>query len=201
MPDDPDRLDRMLHLVRHHRPGVRLVDRNTVPWMKLPGDLIKPVVGDLNQRFTTVLGNTVYLPGPVERFDRDRLAAILAHELVHQLDQRRVGSWFYVSYVLLAPAGRTRRAHWERRAYAVDLLLAFEMGGEPAVQATLERLVPIFAGASYAFMWVGAQAARDYLQPVVDTVLDGSLAERFPYRDILAAWRGTVPSPELPEVA
>jgi len=186
----PDRLDRMLDLVRQHRPGVRLVDRNTVPWMRLPGELVRPVVGDINHRFTTVLGDTVYLPGPVEQFDRDRLAAILAHELVHQLDQSRTGPWFYASYVLVAPTLRTWRACWERRAYAVDLLLAHERGGEPAVLATRDRLVPVFAGPAYGFMWVGSQAARDFLEPVVQGVLDGSLEHQHPYRDILRAWRG-----------
>jgi len=197
----PDRLDRMLALVRRHRPRVRLVDRNTVPWMRLPGELARPFVGDINQRFTTVLGDVVYLPGPVERFDRDHLAAVLAHELVHQLDQARSGPWFYASYVLFAPTGRTMRADWERRAYAVDLLLAHERGGEQAVLATRDRLVTVFAGPSYGFMWAGRASAERFLQPVVDAVLDGTLAQQAPYRDILRAWRGEDAVPPEPEVA
>lgn len=196
-----DRLDRMLELVRRHRPGVRLVDRNTVGWVRVPGELARPFAGDINQRFTTVLGDTVYLPGPVERFDRDTLAAILAHELVHQLDQARTGPWFYASYVLLAPTGRTWRACWERRAYAVDLLLAFDRGGEAGLLATRDRLVPVFAGAAYGFMWAGEVSAKRFLQPIVDGVLDGTLAQEQPYRDILAAWRGEAAGPPEPEVA
>lgn len=189
----------MLDLVHRHRPGVRLVDRNTVAWLRVPGDLVKPVAGDINHRFTTVLGDTVYLPGPPERFDPDTLAAILAHELVHQLDQERHGAMFYVSYVACAPIGRTWRAKWERRAYAVDLMLALERGGEAGLERVRERLVSTFAGPSYAFMWAGRDAAARFLEPIVEQVRDGTLAERQPYRDILAAWRG--PAPEPPEAA
>lgn len=157
--------------------------------MRLPGDLARPIFGDINRRFTTVLGDVVYLPGPVESFHRDTLAAILAHELVHQLDQAREGVWFYASYGLCAPMGRTRRAHWERRAYAVDLLLAMEAGGPAEVERTLRRLIPIFAGPSYLYMWAGRASAERYLRPTVEAVLDGSLARQAPYREILEAWR------------
>jgi hypothetical protein len=190
----PDRLDRMLDLVRQHRPRLTLVDRNTVPWMRWFGLLASPVAPDLNTRFTTVLGDTVYLPGPPERFPRDGLAATLAHELVHQLDQARWGPMFYVSYVAAGPALRTRRAHWERRAYAVDLLLAFEAGGDAALERTADRLADVFAGPSYAWMWAGRASARSYLEPVVAAVRDGSLAQQAPYDSLLAAWRG--PDPE-----
>lgn len=186
----------MLELVRRYRPRVKLVDRHTVAWMRVPGELVRPLVGDVNGRFTTVLGDTVYLPGPVDRFDRDTLAAILAHELVHQLDQAQFGPWFYGSYVLVAPSLRTMRAHWERRAYAVDLMLAYERSGAAGLELTRQRLIPIFAGFSYAWMWAGPEAAARYLQPVVNEVVDGSLVARDPYREILAAWRGRGKTPE-----
>lgn len=159
-------------------------------WLKLAGDIAKPFAGEINRRFTTVLGDTVYLPGPVESFSRTHLAAVLAHELVHQIDQSTHGLGFYASYVLAGPALRTRRAHWERRAYAVDLMLAYEDGGQARLDVTLDRLVEVFCGPSYAFMWAGRDAARRYLAPIAAGVVDGSLARRAPYDEILAAWRG-----------
>jgi hypothetical protein len=164
--------------------------------MRLPGELARPFLGDVNGRFTTVVGDVVYLPAPPERLDRDRLAAILAHELVHQLDQARFGLGFYLSYALVGPTLRTRRAHWERRAYAVDLLLAREAGGPAAVDRVAEQLVPLFAGPSYGFMWAGREAARRYLAPTVRAVKAGTLDTTFPYDGILAAWRGP-PHPEI----
>lgn len=188
-----DRLDRILALVRAHRPRLRLVDRHDVGWMRTAGELLHPVAGPVNERFTTVIGDTVYLPRPPDRMDRDQLAATLAHELVHQLDQARYGPWFFASYAFGAPAVRTARAHWERRAYAVDLLLAYEAGGEPALRRQTGRIAELFSGPSYGWMWAGADAARRYLEPVVQGVLDGSLARTAPYDAILAAWRGTTP--------
>jgi hypothetical protein len=166
------------------------VDRNEVGWMRLGGRLVSPLVPDLNRTFTTVLGDTVYLPRPVENIQRDQLAAILAHEYVHQLDQARWGLWFYASYAALGPALRTMRADWERRAYAVDLLLAYEVGGEAQLRTTAERVARIFAGPGYLWMWAGLDAARRYLEPTVQAVLDGSLVQAAPYDEILAAWRG-----------
>ena len=191
MSDSPDRLDRILALVRRARPGLRLVDRNDVGWMRLGGQLASPLVPNLNTTFTTVVGNTVYLPRPVEHIQRDQLAAILAHEYVHQLDQARWGPLFYLSYVAFGPAFRTRRAEWERRAYAVDLLLAQEIGGAAALDSTAERIARIFAGPGYLWMWAGLDAARRYLGPTVAAVRDGSLAHEAPYDEILAAWRGS----------
>lgn len=180
----------MVALVRRHRPRLRLVDRHRVGWLRAIGWLVRPVAPDLDERFTTVIGDAVYLPCPVASIDRDRLAAILAHELVHQLDQARYGVWFYVSYAAFLPVFRTQRAGWERRAYLVDLLIAYERFGEPGVQRTLEQLVGLFAGPAYGFMWVGRAAARRYLAPTVAEVLDGSAVERQPYCEIVAAWRG-----------
>ncbi|MFT7519595.1 MAG: hypothetical protein ACI9MC_001737, partial [Kiritimatiellia bacterium] len=117
-------------------------------------------------------------------------ARTLAHELVHQLDQARWGPLFYASYVLL-PVGRTARAEWERRAYAVDMMLTWDQGGEPALSMLLLRLTEIFAGPSYGFMWVGRRSARRYLDQTAASVRDGSLVELEPYASILAAWRGS----------
>jgi hypothetical protein len=185
-----DRLDRMLALVRSHVPGLRLVNKQRVPWMRALGVLARPVVPEFETRFTTVIGNTVYLPRPVDEIPRDALAATLAHELVHQLDQQRYHLGFYASYGLAFPAFRTARAAWERRAYAVDMLIAYDRAGERGLSRCVDRLVDVFAGPSYAWMWAGSGAARTYLEPVAAGVRDGSLAQEEPYRAILHAWRG-----------
>lgn len=180
----------MLALVRRHRPRLRLRDRHQVPWLRWPGALVGLIVPRFNERFTTVIGDGVYLPGPPDAIPRDQLAAVLAHELVHQLDQQRWGALFYLSYAALPPIGRTARAAWERRAYAVDLLLAHERGGAAGVARLHDRLASLFAGPAYGFMWVGRAAAWRYLEPIAREVLDGTLATREPYASILTAWRG-----------
>ena len=124
----------------------------------------------------------------------------LGHELVHLLDMAEHGVSFYATYLSTpVPVGRTWRAHWERRGYAVDLLIAQEMGGVQAVERLHHRLADLFASADYGWMWAGRSAALRYLQPTVDAVCDGRLAREEPYRSILDAWRGSEPlTPESP---
>ncbi len=183
----------MLQLVRRHVPDLVLVDKRDVTWMRWLGGALEPLIPEFSTRYTTVLGATVFLPRPAEKMSPDVLAATLAHELVHQLDQRRWGALFYLSYGFCLPAIRSMRAHWERRAYAVDLLLAHERGGEPEVLRIAELLVDLFTDRSYLWMWVGRRSARRFLDPVVRAVLDGTLAQQAPYREILAVWRGAEP--------
>ncbi len=185
-----DALDRILALIRAERPGLRLVHKRDSPLMRAVGAALTPLTPDFLDRFTTVLGDTVYLPRPPAEMPRDALARTLAHEFVHQLDMAAHGPWFYASYALAMPAGRTLRAHWERRAYAADLMLAHEAGGPRAVERALDGIAPLFSGPAYGFMWAGEAAARRYLAPVRDEVLAGALQRRAPYDRILAAWRG-----------
>jgi hypothetical protein len=186
-----DRLDRILALVRRYRPGLRLVDKHEVPLARASAHLLRPLMPRFMDNVTTVIGDTVYLPGPPERLERELLARILAHELVHQLDQAEHGLAFYVSYVVAPlPVGRTMRAHWERRAYAVDLMLAWADGGDESLARTAESVAVQFSGPTYGWMWVGADAARKYVGAVADEIRSGTLQQRSPYREILAAWTG-----------
>lgn len=191
---DP-RLQRVLALTRRHIPGLRLVDKRRVPWMRVLGRVVRPWAPDFDTHYTTVLGRSVYLPRAPEEVPTEVLAATLCHELVHQIDQRRWGPLFYASYGWMLPTGRTMRAYWERRAYAVDLLIAFERGGAPAVHQTADRLAELFSGPSYLYMWAGRESAASFLRPTVEAVLDGSLVRIAPYAEILDAWRGSGPSP------
>ena len=158
--------------------------------MRVAALLVWPFMPTFLTEVTTVIGDTVYTPGPPGAIPRPRLARILAHELVHQLDQAERPLWFYVSYAFILPTGRTWRAHWERRAYTVDLLLAWDSGGEQALDRSAARIVGLFAGPAYGWMWAGRRAAEAYLQPMVAGVRDGTLATQEPYRSILTAWRG-----------
>ncbi|MCA9490190.1 MAG: hypothetical protein KC621_09705 [Myxococcales bacterium] len=185
------RLERVLALVRRHRPGLRLIDKRTLAAARWLGWLLHPLAPDFADRTTTVIGDRVFLPRAPEEIDADQLAATLCHELVHQLDQA-AHPLFYLSYVLGPPLPvlRTARADWERRAYAVDLMLAHHDRGERGLAHVLEWLVGVFDGPSYGWMWRGRDAARAYLDPVVAEIRSGALQRREPYRSILAAWTG-----------
>lgn len=185
-----DRLDRMLALVRADFPDVQLIDKRTVPWMRALGALLRPVVPRFETHFTTVIGRRIYLPKAPEELVPASLAATLAHEYVHMLDQREHGLVFYATYVGIPPTGRTQRARWELRAYTVDLLLARERHGADWAREVAAWMVPLFAGPSYGWMYSGEDAARELIAPVLEQVLAGELDDVEPYDRILAAWRG-----------
>ncbi len=180
----------MLILCRGMVPDLELVDKRTIWWMRWLGRLLEPVVPEFSSRYTTVMGSRVFLPAGPDEMHPNVLASTLAHELVHQLDQKRWGVVFYFSYGFMFPVGRSMRAYWERKAYAVDLLVAHERGGEDEVRRVANMLAEVFSGHSYLWMWAGKMSAGAYLQPVVDAVLDGSLEQQEPYRAIMQAWRG-----------
>jgi len=186
-----DRLDRMLGLVRSHVPDLQIVHKQDSRLMRVLAGVLTPLTPDFSTRYTTVLGRTVYLPRPMAQFDRDQLAGVLAHELVHQIDMREHGAWFYVSYLVAPlPTGRTQRAFWERRAYAVDLMLAFHDEGEEGLQRVLRWLVATFSGPTYGWMWLGEDAAGRFLASVCRDVRDGVLQRQAPYDEIYEAWTG-----------
>ena len=186
--EDPQRLQRILDLAKRLVPSLQLVNKGDYWFMRAAGRALRPVNPEFMERYTVVLGPRVFLPGPAE--DQPHLDAILAHELVHQLDQATWGPGFYLTYAVALPIGRTTRALWERRAYAVDLMLAHHRHGEAGLQGLADHLAKLFSGPGYLWMWAGTSSARAFLQPVVEDVRSGRLQQRFPYRDILDAWCG-----------
>ncbi len=184
-----DRLDRMLALIRARVPELKIVHKADSRLMGIIAIALWPITPDFSTRFTTVLGKTVYIPRPMEEFPRDHLARVLAHEFVHQLDMMEHGAWFYGSYLVAPlPVVRTQRAIWERRAYGVDLLLAYDLGGEPELQRYLQYLIETFSGPSYAWMWAGTESARQFLEPLCEEVRSGELQKGEPYASIYRAW-------------
>lgn len=183
-----DELDRMLALARREVPQLRLLYKERVWWMRAWGRVIAPVNPDFRTHYTVVIGSTVYLPREPDQMPRQALARTLAHELVHQIDQRQWGPLFYLSYGGAMPVGRTVRAVWERRAYAVDLMLAHRSGGEAALDAAAERLAVLFSGPSYGWMWAGRSQARAFLGPTVEAIRAGELQQQAPYREIYAVF-------------
>ena len=186
-----ERCERMEALVRRNVPDLQIVEKQHSPLMKGIGRVLRPINPEFMDRYTTVLGSTIYLPCPRSAFPPDELAKTLAHEMVHQLDMQDFGLLFYLSYAVTPlPVGRTHRAWWERRGYAVDLMLAHHTGGEARLAAVESWVRGIFAGPAYGWMWSGKPAAASFLKPVTDAIRSGELQRRQPYADILTAWIG-----------
>ena len=185
-----ERLARLIGLTESRIPGFHFVTKDNVGWMRLLARLLRPINPRFGSDFNVALGKTVYLTKPKDDWHPDSLSRLLAHELVHLIDQKHYGVFFYLSYGLLLPSVRTCRAHWELRAYAVDLLLAWETGGEAALLRTANRVTNHLTGPAYGWMWLGQRAARRLLAPTLQSIRTGELQKRDPYLDIIANWRG-----------
>ena len=105
---------------------------------------------DFMTHYTTILGNSVYLPKRSYTYsEEDRLMRILTHEMVHLLDQKRyssplfitgylfpqimaigvlsfpiLGYWALCFLIFLLPFPAPFRGYFESRAYAIDVLTA-----------------------------------------------------------------------------
>ncbi|MBN2799320.1 MAG: hypothetical protein JXX28_09260 [Deltaproteobacteria bacterium] len=185
------RAEHMLHQAARHGAPLRLGYKLEHRWTRLVGRLLRPILPEFMDRTATVVGGVIYLPLRRGALPDDLIARVVAHEWVHRRDMLAFGPLFYLSYALLLPVGWTARAHWERRAYAVELMLAWEEGGEQRLAATEAELVTFFAGSSYLWMCPGRRRAQRCLAPVSQQIRAGTLQETIPYRHILAAWRGS----------
>ncbi len=118
--------------------------------------------------YITVLGRTVWFPDRAA-FDGNPAATVetLLHERVHMWDWARRPVWFPVSYAFCAPAIRTMRAEWERRAYAVDVVAARLSGRK--VDAVVEEMQGIFAGPGYFYMWTAVDEIAAWVKSVYAT--------------------------------
>jgi hypothetical protein len=143
------------------------------------------VVGVLGNRryttgFVTVLGRTVWWPDQAA-YARvpERTARILLHEWVHLSDWARQPLWFPVSYALALPTVWTWRAHWERRAFNVDICAYKRMGlHRDQVSASLRST---FCGPEYGYM----QPRPDQIDAWVGSVWDRGIPRTAPGDDAL----------------
>ncbi len=171
-------LDGLITQLEEEFPGFRIRFKDEA-WHQRAIDRGLRLVGHERylSHFVTVFGNTVYWTSEAAfRRDDRHTAAVLLHERVHLWDRRREGLWFDASYVAAGPAIWTMRAHWERRAYAVDIVRLTQRGRSLAwIQEWLRRL---FTNVEYAFMWPFPEQVDAWVERVAREGL--SVETRYP---------------------
>jgi hypothetical protein len=100
-------------------------------------------------RFTTVLGYTVYMPS--ELIGTNQGYQILRHEAVHMERYSWMGLWYYFLYLFVLPAVWTYRAEFEFEAYVESLRVEYEMTGNIS-NYTIDWMVGMFASPNYLWM-------------------------------------------------
>lgn len=172
--------------------GLRLRYKQEVWWWRW---LVK-VVGPLESVATT-LGYTVYLPSRAwfEALGDRQAVALLAHELVHMADRKRLGWKFYLLYTwpqclavlaalavfrwewllclaFLLPWRALGRYKLELRGYTMSLAVEQWMSHLPRVGAKAKAM----SGPTYYYMAHNACAFYD-LSRALDSIRAGSLLE------------------------
>lgn len=88
-------------LIREVVPGFRVVPKDASLLMKILG-VILFFTPDFMKRYTTTIGNTVYMPAWLLAQDNWHTSAILCHEARHVQQKRRYGAVLY-SFLYLFP--------------------------------------------------------------------------------------------------
>lgn len=99
--------------------------------------------------FTTVFGQTVYMPEYL--IGSDSGADVLRHERVHMRDSVKWTVWYWITYVML-PIGPSGRAYWELRGYKETMRCYYERNGN-IPDSIIEFVAGQFTTSKYLWMW------------------------------------------------
>lgn len=149
-------------------PGLRVVPKADSKLMRFMEVLLWPLLGSaFSERFTTVVGQTIYTPNNWGIRPETARLGTLRHERVHLRQAKRYGRILFTLAYLLFPlpfglAWFRARLEWE--AYEESMRAAFEYRGEAALNAEHRaHIVGHFVGPSYGWMWpFRAQVERWY---------------------------------------
>ena len=169
-----DSFERVL-IYGHEYFGLKIRFKNQSNLMKLLGFLLffnKKFMTD----YITVIGKNVYFPS-AEWLDshREKAAHILCHELVHVIDESRVGSvvfkmsylfpqwlaifslfsfvvgpWAMMFLLFLTPIPAPFRAFWEMRGYTMSDAVSYRVHRQ---FSNIDWVADQFTSSAYYFMW------------------------------------------------
>lgn len=132
--------------------------------------------------FTTVLGETVYVPAAWEDPSRKSVAekiVTLRHERVHMRQRRRYGGFVYAlmymgPFPVLFAWGR---AELEKEAYEETLRATAELRGAQFALKMREHIIGHFTGAEYLWMWVLRSQIERWFDAAYQKVLESHLKD------------------------
>lgn len=177
------RTDAYLEALAVEFPKLRIVDKpDHGPSRLIDGFLRVVTLGGQSayiDKYTTVLGQSIYVPaGWAERSDESRYIT-LRHEAVH-LRQFKRYTWFGMTLIYgltFLPMGLAAgRAFIEWEAYKETLRATAEVYGLEAAQSTAlhNNIVQQFTGPAYGWMWPFPRAVQRWIDREVER-----LRERF----------------------
>lgn len=169
-------VDAFVKHVQPQVPGFR-VRRKEESWLMRVLNKLLFFTPDFMDRYTTTVGNTVYLTENLWSVNSIWAVSTLAHEARHVYDKRRFSMglfgfgylfpqilgvlaflaffswWFLAALAFLAPIPAFFRMRIERQGYLMTLCVSWWISGEGAAWSELPRVLHQFTGPAYYFMW------------------------------------------------
>jgi hypothetical protein len=189
--------------------GLKVMFKDQSLFMKILGFLLF-----FNKKFmtnyTTTIGSTVYFPSEKWLNERkESAAAVLAHELVHIADSKKVGSFTFsycylipqvfallsllaifgsplwlITLAFLAPLPAPIRTYYELRGYAVTDAVCFKASG---IFTDIEWMAGQFESSSYFFMWPFKNDIRERIAENRQLIKDGKLSKKIDFCEEIIA--------------
>lgn len=173
------RYDEIVASMREEFPTLRVVSKEGDRFSELIDLLLKAItLGGQSRyldRYTTVIGKTIYVPIGWDRRSPEERYVTMRHERIHLRQSKRYGllgmSLLYlVPFFPLGLAYGRARIEWE--AYAETLRAVAEVSGAAAARSPELRahIVRQFTSAAYGWMWPFPRQVERWVDAVLATL-------------------------------
>lgn len=169
--------------VRQEFPGFRLVDKRTSTLMKVTDVALKAItfgkMSSFMDRFTTTVGDSIYVPEGWEHRPVTSRLTTLRHERVHLRQARRLGRFLMSLMYLLVPLPvlfAYYRTKLEQEAYEESLAAIQEYGGNEALldPDLRVRMIDHFVTAEYFWAWPWRLSVGKWYDAAIERLLAAS---------------------------
>lgn len=176
-------LARVMARIKGEFPSFRVVYKDSFRLMTVIDILLKIITfGQMKwflTKFTTTIGNTVYVTRSWSEKSGYAKAATLRHEAVHMRQRARMGDVRYtLSYLVwIFPVGLALgRRNLEREAYEESLRAYNDYYSQKYLlgDSLKEQVISHFTGPSYFWMWPFRKSCERWYDRVVSEIVEGS---------------------------
>jgi hypothetical protein len=164
--------------ISHEFPDFRLRKKGESTLMRLIGFVLMVMTFGKNRdfmtRFTTTLGNTIFVPDDWEKRLPMSQCITLRHERVHMRQSKKYGRLMFSFLYLFWPLP-VFRATWRRRfeqeAYEESIRAMHEYGEDPANYVYRVRMILHFTSSEYFWMWTKESDIEEWFDSTVSRIV------------------------------
>jgi len=169
-------LNAFIKAIKAEFPDFEIKQKSDSTYMKVLGFLLKVVtlwqMKTFMTRFTTTMGNTIYVHAGWDKLPEASRVQVLRHERVHMRQAKKYGRFVFSFLYLLVPLPlffAYYRSKFEMEAYAESMKATVEENGIDIVLSLKYRkaMISYFTTAKYGWMWVGRSRVEKWYDQTV----------------------------------